>query len=163
MNDEYKHRYPRMYNVCDRRCRGQSRCNLPWMMNAIWKIKFIFILYSYSWRIAPVLTSTAPIAYVVRSWISMFLLSKTLHHRRRRHRFATKTCANRNNNIWFIPIILISILLLSPFLFLGLPALPPSHFLRVYERSWTGGRQIKILKLQEKKNALLVQLFMNDS
>ena len=29
----------------------------------------------YSWRIAPVLTSTAPIAYVVHSWISTFLLS----------------------------------------------------------------------------------------
>ena len=32
----------------------------------------------YSWRIAPVLTSTAPIAYVVHSWISTFLLSKML-------------------------------------------------------------------------------------
>ena len=53
----------------------------------------------YSWRIAPVLTSTAPIAYVVHSWISTFLLRNTLHHRRRRRRLAAKTCANHNNNI----------------------------------------------------------------
>ena len=125
-------------------------------------MKFIFILYSYSWRIAPVLTSTAPIAYVVHSWISTFLLSK-------------------------MPISIVIIIIFSPqlapiaitisksfqsysalllpptFLFLGSPILLPTYFLYAYEKSWTGGRQIKILKLQEKKNTLLVQLFMNDS
>ena len=57
-----------------------------------------------------------------------------------------------------------SVLLLPPtFLFLGSPILLPTYFLYAYEKSWTGGRQIKILKLQEKKSTLLVQLFMNDS
>jgi len=32
----------------------------------------------YSWRIAPVLTSTAPIAYVVHSWISMLKMLRWL-------------------------------------------------------------------------------------
>ena len=116
----------------------------------------------HSWRIAPVLTSTAPIAYVAHSWISMFLLSPSPSSSSSSS-FSYQNLHHHHNNMSLIPIILISILLLSPFLFLGLPALPPSHFLRVYERSWTGGRQIKILKLQEKKSTLLVQLFMNDS
>ena len=32
----------------------------------------------YSWRIAPVLTSTAPIAYVVHAWISMLKMLRWL-------------------------------------------------------------------------------------
>ena len=45
---------------------------------------------------------------------------------------------------------------------LGSPVLLPTHFLYAYEKSLTGGRQIKIFESQEKKNTLLVQLFMND-
>ena len=39
--------------------------------------------------------------------------------------------------------------------------LPPTHFLYVYEKCWKGGRQIKILESQEKKNTSLIQLHLN--
>ena len=37
-----------------------------------------------------------------------------------------------------------------------------THFLYVYERSWKGGRQIKILESQEKKHTSLIQLYLNE-
>ena len=67
-----------MCNVCDRRCRGQNRCNPPWIRIQYENKFHLSYCIRYSWKIAPVLTSTAPIAYVVHSWISMFLLSKML-------------------------------------------------------------------------------------
>ena len=45
----------------------------------------------------------------------------------------------------------------------GSPVLLPTHFLYAYEKSLTGGREIKIFESQEKKNTLLIQLFMNNA
>ena len=113
----------------------------------------------HSWRIAPVLTSTAPIAYVAHSWISMFLLSPSPSSSSSSS-FSYQNLHHHHNNMSLIPIILISILLLSPFLFLLLSSTSSTSFPVCIYKTLERVNEAKEIELEEKKNTLLDQLFM---
>ena len=93
-----------MYNVCNRCCRGQNRCNPPWITNTIWKIKFIFILYSLFMEDCTCLDLYS--AYCIRcAFMDIDASTKRHPHHHPHHHHSTETCTITITNIYLIPII----------------------------------------------------------